>query len=361
MNSSLDILLLDKKIRKKILSQKNNIDMHKKNLVYIVQLLENYNLNNRIRNELLLNKKNIEKHIEDIMLERNYNFYIIETFNIIEEYKQILNTTISVNFFGKKKKSDNTKKNLLINSFLNIVEKYVDFNIEIGKNNQMKCPNCQNCKNFDIINNNIYICTECYEENHIVKYISYYNDIDRISINNKYEYDPRNNFRESIIQYQGKQSKRIPKQILDDLSEQFKRHHLLIESPINKIKYQNITKKHIYMFLKELNYSSYYDDIHLIHAILTEIQPDNISHLENILMEDFNILFKLYQKMFKQKYSRKNFINTQYVLYQLLRRHKHKCNEYDFSCLKTIDIKNFHDDVCKKLFEELGWNHTPYY
>ena len=360
MNNSLDILLLDKKI-KKIISQKNNIDICKKNLLYIDKLLKNDTLNNRIRNELLLNKENLEKYIQDVKIDKQYNFYLIETFNIISEYKKMLNTTISVNFFGKKKKINNSQKQLLIDKFLCIAEKYVDINIEPEKNSQMKCPSCNNTKNFDIINNNTYICTECYGENHIVKYISYYNDIDRISINNKYEYDPRNNFRESIIQYQGKQNKRIPKTLLDDLSTQFKRHHLLKDSKINRIKYQNITKKHIYMFLKELNYSNYYDDIHLIHTIFTEIPADNISHLENILMEDFNILFKLYQKMFKQKYSRKNFINTQYVLYQLLRRHKHKCNEYDFSCLKTIDIKNFHDDVCKRLFEELGWNHTAYY
>ena len=59
--------------------------------------------------------------------------------------------------------------------------------------------------------------------------------------------------------------------------------------------------------------------------------------------------------------NRKNFINTQYVLYQLLLRHKHSCKKEDFIILKTIDRKYFHDEICKSLFEHLGWNFSPFY
>ena len=76
--------------------------------------------------------------------------------------------------------------------------------------------------------------------------------------------------------------------------------------------------------------------------------------------ETDTLLTNMYDKIFKN-IDRKNFINTQYVLYQLLRRHKHPCNKCDFSILKTIDRECFHDEVCKKLFEKLGWNHTPYF
>jgi len=98
----------------------------------------------------------------------------------------------------------------------------------------------------------------------------------------------------------------------------------------------------------------------LIHYKFTGILPDDISHLEEVLMIDFDMLSKLYDKRFKHL-KRKNFINTQYVLFQLLSRHKHKCNHSDLIILKTIDRKCFHDMVCKQLFEELGWNHTPLY
>ena len=52
----------------------------------------------------------------------------------------------------------------------------------------------------------------------------------------------------------------------------------------------------------------------------------------------------------------KSFINSQYVLYQLLRKYNYHCDKEDFNILKTSDRQNFHDDVCKELFKTLGWN-----
>ena len=40
-------------------------------------------------------------------------------------------------------------------------------------------------------------------------------------------------------------------------------------------------------------------------------------------------------------------------------RYKHPCKKEDFTILKTVDRKSFHDDVAKICFEELGWNHQP--
>ena len=114
------------------------------------------------------------------------------------------------------------------------------------------------------------------------------------------------------------------------------------------------------MFLKDLGYSNHYENVHLMHYNFTGIKPDDISYLEDKLLNDFDSLTELYDKKFKH-IKRKNFINTQYVLYQLLQRHKHECKKEEFIILKTIDRKFFHDEVCKELFESLGWNHTPFY
>ena len=90
-------------------------------------------------------------------------------------------------------------------------------------------------------------------------------------------------------------------------------------------------------------------------------KPDNIGYLEDRMLDDFTQLTELYDKKFKNKpgFNRKNFINTQYVLYQFLLRYKHKCKKEDFTVLKTVDRKSFHDDVAKSCFGELGWNFTP--
>ena len=93
---------------------------------------------------------------------------------------------------------------------------------------------------------------------------------------------------------------------------------------------------------------------------MTGKKSNDISHLEDKLIKDFEVLSDLYDKKFKhdktKKIDRKSFINVQYVLFQLLRRHKYPCKREDFNILKTLDRKAFHDDIMKELFEELNWN-----
>ena len=223
------------------------------------------------------------------------------------------------------------------------------------------CKNCNNKKDFDIVDGNIYICHDCSAQQVILKNVSSYRDIDRVNISNKYLYDRKIHFRDCINQHQGKQNSTIQQQVYDDLEDQFRKHHLLVEDADDKkLKFSKITKDHILMFLKELEYTKHYENANLIHYNITGNKPDDIGYLEDSLLNDFDILTELYDKKFKHL-DRKNFINTQYVLFQLLLRHKHPCNKDDFNILKTVDRKTFHDEICKSLFEELGWNFSPFY
>ena len=143
------------------------------------------------------------------------------------------------------------------------------------------------------------------------------------------------------------------------MEKQFELHHLLIghkDTPKKK-RFENITKEHINIFLKELEYAKHYENINLIYYNITGNKPDDIGYLEDKLLEDFDVLTDVYDKLFKN-INRKNFINTQYILFQLLNRHKHPCNPEDFTILKTIDRKTFHDDIFRVLAMHLGWNFT---
>ena len=111
------------------------------------------------------------------------------------------------------------------------------------------------------------------------------------------------------------------------------------------------------MFLKELGYSKHYENINLIYSNITGKKLDDISHLVDRMIQDFDILSDTYDRKFSDT-NRKNFINTQYVLFQLLRKHGHACDKEDFTNLKTVDRKFFHEEMIKKLFQELGWNYV---
>ena len=386
-NLDIDILNIDADIHIFFNKDKEKINFYINKLLELSITLNSNNLNNKTKIKIEILYNDLKNRIENINSEKLLNFYISETETILEKYRDILNTPIKVNFMGKKIK-DNTLKNFIIKEYINIATKYLDIQNKedptrggaqdptrggaqdptrggAQEETLMSCNNCNNTTNFEIIENNIYICLECYSQQESMLYSTSYKDIDRVNIYTKYTYDRKVHFRDCFNQYQGKQNCTINDDVYKNLEIQFENHHLLIgnKNTCKNERFRNITKEHIIIFLKELNYTKHYENINLIHYNLTGIKPDDISHLEDILLQDFDQLTILYDKIFKQelKIERKNFINTQYVLYQLLRRHHHNCSKEDFSILKTIDRKAFHDAICQNLFTRLGWNIDLYF
>ena len=364
MLKELNILSIDEKILENFRNEKEKLFDYKCTLTEIEKSLELENLSQRVKNSLVNSREELIKQIECIETNSSINFYITESAEILEKFKDILNAPMKVNFMGKSIKK-NKEKEKLINDYIEIANKYVIIELEQStsdKKDSIFCANCDNKKDFDILDGNIYVCINCSAQQVIMKNVSSYRDIDRINISSKYTYDRKIHFRDCINQYQGKQNCTIHQKVYDDLEIQFDLHHLLQgnkKSPKFE-RFKNITKEHVSIFLKELEYSKHYENINLIHYNITGKKPDDITYIEYKLLEDFDILTDLYDKHFKHL-ERKNFINTQYVLYQLLLRHKHPCIKEDFSILKTVDRKSFHDEIARFLFELCGWNFIPFY
>lgn len=359
--SDLDILDIDANIRTNFEKELERLQEYKSKLEMLSLTLEKQNIKVNTRLSLEKAYKNMQDRVHNIENMTDYNFYMNESSILLEKYRQILKKPQKVNFMGKSTRN-NKEKTEIINKYMELAKKYIDYDFEIKKKRGLSCDNCKNRKNLIYIDNSLTICGKCSARITVMKHTSNYNDIERVNISNKYKYDPKVHFRDGVEQYQGKQNCTIPKKVYEDLEEQFERHHLLQgdkDTP-KEIRFQNVTKLHIAIFLKTLGYSKQYENINLIHYHFTGIKPNDISHLEGQLLDDFDTLIDLYYKRFNN-IKRKSFINTQYVLYQLLKRHKYSCKEEEFGILKTTDRKTFHDDVCKQLFEELGWNHTPFF
>ena len=362
MDKEIDILTINNKITENFKEEIKKLPEYKKKYEQIKNSLDSPNIIPRIKTHLQDNEKEMKEYIQNIESNTFLNFYIAESAELLENYKDILNEPIKVNFVGKSVKN-NKEKQKIINDYLEIANKYVNIEIETpDKKDKIVCKNCPNKKDFDIIDCNTYICMICSAQQVILKNVSSYRDINRINISSKYMYDRKIHFRDCINQYQGKQNSTVLQIVYDGLEEQFDKHHLLVgdkNSP-KEIRFSNITKEHVSIFLKELDHTKHYENTNLIHYNITGKKPDDIGYIEDKLLDDFDVLTDLYDKTYKN-IDRKNFINTQYVLYQLLLRHRHPCRKEDFSVLKTIDRKNFHDDICKKLFCILGWNFNPYF
>lgn len=361
--SQLDILSIDAEIKTMFKEEGDKLSQYIENLSDLKSTIEKDTLSARAYRNLEYNINELEEKIMMIKTEQNLNFYIAETAHLLEKYKQILQTPVKLSFTGKSS-SDSKEKNDVITNYKEIAQNYMTINtVTPTKSKTVTCNNCPNKKLFDIIDNSIYICISCGAQQEILLHTSSYKDIDRINISAKYTYDRKVHFRDCINQYQGKQNSTIDPKVYINLVDQFEKHHLLVgnKNSTKESRYKNITKEHVHLFLKELEYTKHYENVNLIHYQITGKKPDDISHLEDRLLDDFDLLTDLYDKKFKNKpgFGRKNFINTQYVLYQLLLRYRHPCKKDEFTILKTVDRKSFHDDVAKICFQELGWNHTP--
>ena len=291
------------------------------------------------------------------------HFYTMDVSELLENQAYIPN---KISFMGKSRKPAND----ISKSYIDILKKYdidykelEDVTIRSHKKNKHCCENCGNEEFVVQLDQNLEVCEHCgKQEEKTYKSLSY-KDISRVNMSSKYTYERRIHFKDCINQYQGKQNSSIDDKVFSDLEEQFERHGLLKgdKSVPKKIRFESVTKEHVLLFLKETNHAKYYEDIVLIYHKMTGKKVDDISHLENQLMEDFDKISNLYDKKFKftGKIDRKSFINTQYVLFQLLRRHKYPCKKEDFNMLKTLDRKSFHDEIVRELFECLNFNFTP--
>ena len=362
-----DILSIDADIKAKFREEEKKLPEYRERLESIEKALHVGDLSQRAHQDLISHKSKLTYKIKDISNRSTEYFYIMETLEYIEKFKKILKTPMKMSFMGKKI-NNNAEKSKVIIKYIELANKYTHIvDKSPSKEHKIVCDNCSNKKSFEIIEESIYICVECGSEQKILSHTSSFNDQTRVNMSAKYTYDRKTHFRDCINQYQGKQNSTIDQKVYDDLEDQFRNHHLLVETKgkntLREIKFQNINKRHVMMFLNELGYAKHYENLNLIHYTFTGIAPDDISHIEDKLLDDFDQLTDLYDKRFKheKKIRRKNFINTQYVLYQLLNRHKHQCKKEDFNILKTVDRKSFHDDICMVLFNELGWNFTPYF
>ena len=387
-DQSIDIINLNNKILSFFEDEKKNIQNYKDKIEDLKKLKDVKNLSKKTLDSISSTIDTLKMKINNIENETDYEFYISQTIPIIKEFQDIIDKPLVINFMGKKPKT-NKRKQTLIDNFIKIAKNYCDDNSILTINNnkntnnvirdnktpKMICSNCKNKKDFEVEDANIYSCVICGCEQEDITFTSSYKDIDRVNISSKYKYDRTIHFRDAINQYQGKQNCSIDDKIFKDLEEEFDCHHLLIGKKgelDDKERFKNITKNHVYEFLKELGrskhttsekqfYTKHYENVNLIHYKLTGIKPDDIGYLEDELMNDFSKLIELYDKIYKDKErtERKNFLNTQHILYQLLKNREHKCKQDDFNILKTNDRKCFHDDICERLFNELGWNYQP--
>ena len=297
--------------------------------------------------ETIVLKKYIQKDVYQALIAQNlagtaydYAFCIdttsldhLELFQLITKFNEIIRVPERVNFVSKKiTYSNESALNALEREFWH---KASNFRLDINK--------CSNCKS-ELMG--ATTCGSCYYDDK--RFSNSYADMTRTNFNSKYLYLRKQHFYEGFVQFQGKNPIKIDKDVLARLKTIYANNAGV-----------TITKYDILKWLKDMNASKYYECIHLLYSILTNIPCPNLDSLETRVLVDFDTFLAEYTKVLANS-MRKNFINVQFILFQLLSRYHFQCKQEDFILPRTIEIKKIYDRLCGEIFKNLCWNYQPF-
>lgn len=324
--------------------------------------LNQTNSNEEIKwqNELKYQKELKEIH-QKLSIWYDFNSFNIQVNELVQKFYALLNCTIVNSFTKKKKPMDeniNKQKLQLIHTYIEQIQQYpLLYELLPTFHDTISLKMCSDCNvELEVYEHNL-ICPQCCCEQpyiHQEENVSF-KDFSRINTNIKYSYIRQTHFKDTIKQFQGKQNKYIDESVYKTLYSCF---DTALFTKNEHGKYNTVTKDHIKMFLQQNGLYKYYEDMNLIYQTVTGVPCPNIEEYEKQLMIDFERLLVAYDKVIKEDsahYERSNFLNSYYVLFQLLKKNAYPCKETDFPIIKTVDRKIEHDEIYEKCCKQLGW------
>ena len=334
---------------------------------------------NRIKQIMnMVDRKNslklIDKYkneIENIEKNEYLNNYVNQVSELIDIYRNL--GTISKVISFKTTKIDENKKNEIIDEkqeyrqrvisrYLDIARHYINLDIVRESDNNYKCLVCNlNFENTEIYDSNSYkfYCPNCNTEKQLISRSAYYKDSTRISTSSKNNYEDRENFEKSLKRYQGKQPVKFNQSLFISLDNFFKSYDgKYISENVKKLPLDHrgrrldTNKDLMYKALFDTGNAIHYEDINLICHLYWGWKLPDVSHLEDDIMNDYDLSQKVYESI---KTDRKSCLNTQYRLFRHLRRRGHNCRADDFKIVKTRDILEYHENMWEQICNTLGW------
>lgn len=305
-----------------------------------------------------------------------YPLYISNFDAIIEDYKQLISKPVIRSFHQKNAGEDTNKESNELQEYLQVLNECFDktvvesilqqaqpredevkltFKDNVSARAKRYLPTASSVGGGDIEESSP-ICNDDDDDDSKCKVYSgiHFTDLSRVNLNQKYKYEKKQHFKDTVKQYQGLQNKFIPDKVIQDVMEMIRYHGLYDDNADDP--YHKLTKDHVRSFLDEKKYPKFYEDLQLIYSKITGKPCPNIARYEKKLYEDFDSLVDAFLML---KINRKNFLNSHYVLRQLLFRQGHRIPENDLSSLKTTSRIQTHDEIYQRCCDLLNWNFNP--
>jgi hypothetical protein len=244
------------------------------------------------------NKKQISQQAENIISTKQQNDKVSMFFKISNNQMNIVN----MNIVEKNMESNHN----IVNKYLtNVDPSYL--NVETFVYSNDVCIQCNKGEMILMEDDGILLCNKCF---HSVQFLidnekpSYKETPKEVCF---YAYKKINHFKEILSQFQGKETTKMPEEVIENIKQQVKKERI----DLSKLTYSK-TKE----ILKKLGYNKYYEHITFIKQKLG-INPLTMSpELEETLCNLFIDIQAPYAKCVPDY--RVNFLNYYYVLYKLL-------------------------------------------
>jgi hypothetical protein len=169
---------------------------------------------------------------------------------------------------------------------------------------------------------------------------SAWSDISRVHTAPTYCYDRKNQFKECLLQYQGK----------CDINFKQGKYGKSGQLIAKKISCPKMSKLDFLQLLKTEYKSKFHNDqFHMIYYNTMGIEPPDLSIIENDVLNDFDLFVKTYSK-YKRSISG---VSNCFIMYQLLNRHGHYATKDDVCLSSSIDSAS--ERACIMTFRTLKW------
>jgi hypothetical protein len=310
--------------------------------------------------------KELKKTIDSAECKTLYKTYVASSENIVKEFIKSMKRPTKVSLLTGKRTEDDDVKNLTKKFFVVVKNFFPAMDIKREDSPAKGICSCGNETDFTDDRFGL-VCNVCGDK--IIKQIT---DIitdnleinreinSRIHLSTKYKYDPKIHFRDAIRQKQGIQNKKIPPEIYTCLEGKIMAHREIYnaEGKTFAEKYKNVTSEQIKDFLTETKNTEYIEDANYFYKYYTGKKCQDLSSIEDSLLADFDVAVGIYDTLSDDiKEGRKNFLESDFILYQFLKRMGIKVDKNDYEFPRTRDILLKHEKIYEEICRIAQWNY----
>ena len=285
--------------------------------------------------------KSLERLIEESSSNQKYDEYIENSKALLENWRDCVTRESSDRVFGSTKITVPEKINY-VHRYILLASKYSELNLVYDNARQKEF--CMYCgQKYSIDDDEKYFCEPCGLYIKEMSNVATYNDLSRINGSHNNDYRSKENFKNAFLYLQGK----IPVDFPDDLEEKVNNY-----CKINHINKMNIEPQTMCDIFKAIDYKNY-KAVHLFLSIYNNYELGNYNEIETLFFADQELFSAMYEKVRDEKKS--SAMNTQFLMYILLKRNGVECQRKDFRIPTTPKTLQEIETDAKKTFEALNW------